>query len=143
MHIYFFIFFSLRDYYKILSVVPCWSLLLTLYIVECIFESQTPNLSLRLFPLCFLCLQVYFCFINKFICIILQTPHISDIVFNCKIFSFPRNTFFKKALIYHMLRNLSSVLGKQLWHQQMQKQMLIPIVIQKKKKIKKTCQDQS
>ena len=56
------------------TVGPCLSIL---YITVCIWQFQTPNLSLPqlsslLVPqVCSLCLWACFCFINKFICVII------------------------------------------------------------------------
>ena len=50
------------------------TLLSILYIIVCICWSQTPNPSLPLAlgnpQVCYLCLWAFFCFINKFICVI-------------------------------------------------------------------------
>ena len=56
---------------------PCLSVL---YIVVCVFYSQTPNLShpallSPLVTISFLCLWVCFCFVNRFICIIFFRFH--------------------------------------------------------------------
>ena len=84
----YFRFFSLIGYYKIFRTVPCtiqWVLVVYLFYVQCVSSFQTPNLSsattvhrlteqlsvptlATLVPTaCFLCLWVYFCFVNSFI----------------------------------------------------------------------------
>ena len=72
VYIFFFRFFFIIGYYKLLNIVPCAisksCCASILFIVVLICSSQTPNLSL--FPLvviaCFICLGVYFFFKTNF-----------------------------------------------------------------------------
>ena len=107
IHIYtfYFIFFSISLSQDIehnslcYTVGPCY--LSILCIIICICLSQTPNPSL-LHPLspwkpkvCSLCLSVCFCFVDKFIYVILQVPHISDIIWYL--------SFSLRPLLIHLL----------------------------------------
>ena len=58
----------------------------TLKVIVCIYQPQTSHPFHFLPPppwqpqVCFICLQVCFCFTDSFICAIFGVPHISDII---------------------------------------------------------------
>ena len=98
MYLLFFRFFSHIGHYRVLNSVPCPYQLSILYIVMCVCQSQSSNVSLAhpfafvvktkqlnsngnnplyfLTTVCFLHVRLYFCFVNKYICYSLRNSHV-------------------------------------------------------------------